>query len=83
VGCTVNLSGSAADITVKAAVDSDVDLRELECQNAVVTAEGGSQVTVYPTGRLDAEARASTVRYVGDPTLGEIMTELGGSVERE
>jgi hypothetical protein len=81
VGCTVNLSGSAADVTVKAAVDTDVDLGELECHDAAVTAEVGSQVTVCPTGRLDAEARASKVWYIGDPTLGEIRSELGGSVE--
>jgi hypothetical protein len=83
VGCTVNLSGSAADVTVKAAVDSDVDLSELECHDAVVTAEVGSRVAVYSTGRLDAEASASKVRYIGDPTLGEIKSELGGSVERK
>ena len=83
VACTVNLGGSAGDVTVKAAVDSDVDLSELECQNAVVTAEVGSQVTVYPTGRLDAEANASTVWYIGDPTLGEIKSKLGGSVEKQ
>jgi hypothetical protein len=80
VGCTVNLSGSAADVTVKAAVDNIVDLSELECENAVVTAEVGSEVTVYPTGRLDAEASASKVWYIGDPTLGTITSELDGSV---
>jgi len=83
VGCTVKLSGSAADVTVKATVDSDVDLSELECRNAVVTAEVSSEVTVCPTGRLDAEASASKVRYVGDPTLGEISSKLGGSVEKQ
>jgi hypothetical protein len=83
VDCTVNLSGSGADVIVKAAVDSDVDLGELECHNAVVTAEVSSQVTVYATGRLDAEASASKLRYIGDPTLGEISSKLGGSVERK
>jgi hypothetical protein len=83
VGCTVNLVGSAANVTVKAAVDSDVDLSELECRNAVVIAEVGSQVTVHPSGRLDAEASASEVWYIGDPTLGEIRAELDGSVERK
>jgi hypothetical protein len=84
VGCTVNLSGSAADLTVKASTDSNVDLSEIECRDAMVTAELNSQVTVYPTGRLDAVARSSSkVRYIGDPTLGEIKSELGGSVERK
>jgi len=84
VGCTVNLSGLADDVTVKAAVDSDLDLSALECENAVVTAEVSSQVTVYPSGRLDAVAKTnSKVRYIGDPTLGEIRAELGGSVERK
>jgi hypothetical protein len=83
VGSTVDLSGSAADVTVRAAVDSNVDLSKLECEDAVVKAEASSQVTVYPAGRLDAEARASEVRYIGDPTLGEIRSELGGSVEKQ
>jgi hypothetical protein len=84
VGCTVNLSGSAADVTVKATVDCDVDLSGLECHDAVVTAEVGSQVTVYPTDRLGAVAKTnSKVWYIGDPTLGEITSELGGSVEKQ
>jgi hypothetical protein len=84
VGCTVNLSGSAADVTVKATVDCDVDLSGLECHDAVVTAEVGSQATVYPTDRLGAVAKTnSKVWYIGDPTLGEITSELGGSVEKQ
>jgi hypothetical protein len=83
VGCTVKLSGSAGDVTVKAAVDCEVDLSELECEDAVVTAEVGSEVTVHPTGRLDAEASASKVWYIGDPTLGEITPKLDGSVEKK
>ena len=83
VDCTVNLSGSATDVTVKATVNSDVDLSELECRNAAVTAEVGSQVTVHATGRLDAEASASEVWYVGEPTLGEIKIALDGSVEKQ
>jgi hypothetical protein len=83
VGCTVKLSGSAANVTVMAAVDSDVDLGGLECKDAVVTAQVNSQVTVCPTGRLDAEASASEVWYIGDPTLGEIRSKLGGTVEEK
>jgi hypothetical protein len=84
VGCTVNLDGSAADVTVKAAVDSDVDLSELKCHNAASSAEVSSNVTVYPSGRLDAVAKTnSKVRYIGNPTLGEISSELGGSVEKQ
>jgi hypothetical protein len=83
VGCTVDLGGSAADVTVKATVDSNVDLSQLECTDATVTAEVNSEVIVHPAGRLDADASASKVRYIGDPTLGEIKSELGGSVERQ
>jgi hypothetical protein len=35
------------------------------------------------TGRLDAEARASKLWYIGDPTLGETKSVLGGSIERK
>lgn len=84
VGSTMTLSGSAANITVKAALDSTVDLSELECHDAVVTAEQSSQVTVFPSGQLDAVAEYnSKVWYIGEPTLGEIKTELGGMVEKQ
>jgi hypothetical protein len=48
----------------------------------MVNAEVNSEVTVYPSGRLDAEASASKVWYTGDPTLGEIRSDLGGSVKK-
>jgi hypothetical protein len=64
-------------------VYGNVDLRELECRDATVTAEVGSKVTVHRTGRLDVEASDSEVWYAGDPTLGETSTELDGSVERK
>jgi hypothetical protein len=83
VGCTVDLGGSAANVTVEAAVDCTVDLSELECDDATVTARVNSEVIVRPAGRLDAEASASKVRYIGDPTLGQIKSELGGSVDRQ
>jgi hypothetical protein len=82
VSSRVDLNGSAGDVTVKAAVDSDVDLGAFVCEDAVVQAEVSSQVTVHPTGRLDAEATASKVRYVGEPSLGQIKSGLGGSVEK-
>jgi hypothetical protein len=83
VGSRVDLNGSAADVTIRAAVDSNVDLSELACDDATVTAEVNSEVTVHPAGRLDADASASKVLYIGDPALGEIKSELGGSVEKQ
>jgi hypothetical protein len=76
-------SGSAGNVTVKATLDSDVNLSELECEDAAVKAELNNQVTVRSAGRLDAEASGPKVRYTGDPTLGEIKSEMGGSVERK
>ena len=80
---TVQIGGSADNVTITATRDSVVDLSELQCEDVVVTARMGSHVTVYPTGRLDAEVTAAEVWYVGNPTLGEIKTNLSGSVDKQ
>ena len=79
----VVLTGSAQNLIMEeAAGSSNVDLTDFPVVDASVKAGGKSQVTVNVSGRLDVDASSSAnVYYLGDPTLGEIDTSGGSSVE--
>jgi hypothetical protein len=78
------LSGSAQDVKLDASSGSQADLRDFSVQDADVEASSGSTVRVNASGRLDVDASSnSSVTYVGDPTLGNIDTSSGASVEPE
>jgi len=80
----VNLSGSAEDVVIDASGASQVDLPAFLVADADVEASGASKVTVNSSGRLDADASvASTVYYLGSPTLGKIDTSGVSSVQRK
>jgi len=79
----VILTGSAQNLIMEEAAGSSVvDLTDFPVVDASVKAGGKSQVTVNVSGRLDVDASSSAnVYYLGDPTLGEIDTSGGSSVE--
>ena len=79
----VTLRGSAGDVTMDdVSGASTVDLADFPVVNANVTARDSSVITVNASGTLDVDAKsASEVYYVGNPTLGEIDTSGGSSVE--
>jgi hypothetical protein len=78
----VNLSGSAQDVGIDASGASILKLADFPVADATVDASGASQVTVNPSGRLDADASgASRVHYLGSPTLGTIETSGASSVK--
>jgi hypothetical protein len=80
----LTLSGSAQDLKLDASSGSQADLRDFSVLDADVEASSGSTVRVNASGRLDVDASSnSNVTYVGDPTLGNIDTSSGASVERE
>jgi hypothetical protein len=80
----VTLSGSGQDVTIDASGASQVDLSAFPVADANVEASGASKVTVNPSGRLDADASgASTVYYLGSPTLGKIDTSGASSINRK
>ena len=77
---TVQLQGSARDIVIEASGASRVELGDFLVNNADVNLSGASQATVNLDGRLDADlSGASNLRYIGEPTMGNIHTS-GGSV---
>ncbi len=78
----VRLVGTGGNLRIVASGASNADLDDFEGVDAVVVASGGSTVTVFASGRLDAEASgASDVFYRGGPTLGRIETSGGSSVD--
>jgi hypothetical protein len=80
----VTLSGSAGDVTINVSGASTANLADFSVGDASVEASGASKVTVNTSGRLDAEASgASSVFYLGNPTLGNIDTSGASSVERK
>ena len=77
----VILSGSAQEVVIDASGASTVKLADLPVTDAAVNASGASQVTVNPSGRLDADASgASRVHYLGSPTLGKIERSGASSI---
>lgn len=78
----VTLNGSAQDIMIDASGSSEVNLGSFLVNDANVKADGASNVTVKPSGKLDANASgASRIYYLGSPTLGKVDTSGGSSVQ--
>lgn len=70
---SAELSGHGDSLTVDASGGSSVDLADYPVSDALIDASGASSVTVYVSGTLNASASgASSVKYLGDPTLGSI-----------
>lgn len=83
-GSDVTLSGLGQNVTIDASGSSEVDLADFPVADVNVEVSGGSEATVKPSGRLDADASGgSDVYYLGNPTLGKIGTSGSSSVERK
>lgn len=79
---TVDLSGSGANLMVQATGASNVDLSDFPVGDATVNAADASRVTVNVNGTLDVDASsASTVMYLGNPSMGSI--DLSGAASFE
>lgn len=56
-----------------------MELSEFTVHNARVNLSGASRATIDLDGRLDADlSGASTLLYIGEPTMGEVSV-TGGS----
>lgn len=77
---TVQLKGSANSLTIDGSGASHFKLANLRVGNADITLSGASDATINLAGRLDADlSGASTLEYIGEPTLG-IMDITGASI---
>ena len=81
---SAELSGHGDGLTVDVSGGSSVDLADYRVTEALIDASGASSVTVYVSGTLSASASgASSVIYLGDPTLGSIDISGASNVSRE
>jgi len=70
---SIRLEGSANDIVIDASGASDVRLDDFSVNNVDITLRDASSGIVNLDGKLDAElSGASELRYVGEPTMGDI-----------
>lgn len=81
---TAELKGSAANLYLEVSGASNARLSELTVADANVNLSGASRASIDASGRLDAEVSgASTLNYVGNPTLGRINTSGGSTVNKK
>ncbi len=80
----VNLSGVARNLHINGSGASNIDLSELTAKDATVGLNGASSARLNISGRLDAGlSGASNLKYLGDPTLGNINLSDFSSVSAE
>ena len=80
---TVQLEGSADNMTTTVSGASNFNLSDFTVNNANVNVSGASTGTIKLDGRLDANVSgASTLLYIGDPTMGTINVS-GASTLRQ
>ena len=81
---TLSAIGTANDLVSLVSGASDMDLSDFPVNNAEVNINGASQATINVEGRLDAEVSgASSLQYLGDPTLGDINTSGGSTINKK
>ena len=81
---SIELEGSAGDMDVNASGASHVELSSFPVSNAYVVFTGASSGTINLNGRLDANlSGASDLRYVGEPTMGNITTSGESTVSKK
>ena len=74
--------GSGSDLFTTVSGASHLDLSDFTIHNADVFLSGASWATVNLDGRLDADlSGASHLRYIGEPTLGDIQTSGDSRIE--
>jgi len=81
---TVQLKGSADSIASDGSGASHLKLADLKVVNAKIILSGASDCTVNLDGKLDAElSGASTLEYIGEPTLGTMVIPGSSKLRRK
>lgn len=80
-GSDASVSGSCITVRAKSSSGSDIDARDLICQNGYADASSGSDTSIHVTGSVDAEASSGAdVDVYGSPTDVQSDKSSGGSV---
>jgi hypothetical protein len=78
---TIRLNGSGNNLQADASGASTIDLEGFTVNDVNANASGASRIVVNASGNLDAEAfGASSIRYSGNPTLGNIREDGGSTI---
>jgi Putative auto-transporter adhesin, head GIN domain len=78
------LGGKANNLLIVGSGASHVDLSDFTVHDARVNLSGASQATINLDGRLDADlSGASTLLYIGNPTLGDISVTGGSTISKK
>ena len=81
---SVDLEGSGDDVSIEASGASRVELADLPVTDATVNLSGASRATINSSGRLDCDlSGASTLSYIGNPTIGNINTSGGSTIRQK
>ncbi|MFC1962516.1 head GIN domain-containing protein [Chloroflexota bacterium] len=80
---SLELGGSAIDVSIGASGASHGRLRNLSVVDASVNLSGASDATINAAGRVDGSlSGASKLYYTGNPTLGSINASGGSTISR-
>lgn len=81
---TLNISGSATNVTYKASGASNINAYDLNCIVAQTDASGASTIKASADQELKAYASgASTIKYLGHPKVLDIQTSGASNVKGE
>jgi hypothetical protein len=81
---TVELDGSARDVVIDGSGASTVRLAGFAVADADVDLSGGSDGTINASGTLDVDlSGASTLNYLGNPSLGRVEVSGGSRLTQE
>jgi hypothetical protein len=81
---TIQLEGAANDMVATISGASLFNLGDFVVNNADVNVSGASTGTINLTGRLDANiSGASTLWYIGEPTMGDINTSGASTLSKK
>lgn len=76
--------GTGGDLTCDVSGASNLEFENFQINNANVDLSGASHAVINPTGTLNADVSgASTLQYVGNPTLGTINTSGASTVNKK
>jgi len=80
-GSILKMDGEANDLTAACSGGSRLEFSEFEVNNADIDFSGGSQGTINLDGILNVDlSGGSHLFYIGNPTLGDIITSGGSAI---
>ena len=83
-GSHIVLQGEANDLRISASEGSHLELSDFQVHDANVNLSGGSRATINLDGILDANlSGGSHLFYIGEPSMGNIQTSGGSSVQEK